>query len=315
MSVPAAFLGVILIWATTPLAIQWSSEGGGFLFGVAARMWLGALFCLAFMGLFSVPLRRDRAALRTYLAAGLGIFGAMSCVYWSAQFIPSGLISVLYGLTPMVTGLLAALWLQERAFSPAHSVGMLLGFGGLLVIFGQGLVDKHVAVPGMLGVLLSVLLHSTSSVWVKRIGAGVPALAVTGGGLLVAAPLYLLTWLALDGHAPSHLTARAGCAILYLSLMGSVVGFVMFYYLLKQVTASRVALITLVTPVIALGLGQTLNGEHIAPRIWIGTALILAGLVVHQWGGRVLERRRSQRALPDSQEGKDVAVTALAQAE
>ncbi|MBU2479196.1 MAG: EamA family transporter, partial [Gammaproteobacteria bacterium] len=46
MSMPAAFLGVILIWSTTPLAIQWSSEGGGFLFGVAARMWLGALFCL-----------------------------------------------------------------------------------------------------------------------------------------------------------------------------------------------------------------------------------------------------------------------------
>lgn len=315
MSVPAAFLGVILIWATTPLAIQWSSEGGGFLFGVAARMWLGALFCLAFMGLFSVPLRRDRAALRTYLAAGLGIFGALSCVYWSAQFIPSGLISVLYGLTPMVTGLLAALWLQESAFTPARSVGMLLGIGGLLVIFGQGLVDKNVAVSGMLGVLLSVLLHSISSVWVKRIDAGVPALAVTGGGLLVAAPLYLLTWLALDGHAPSHLTARAGFAILYLSMMGSVVGFMLFYYLLKQVTASRTALITLVTPVIALWLGRTLNGESIAPRIWIGTALILAGLGAHQWGDRVLERLRPPRAPSEGEEGKGVAASVLAQAE
>ena len=315
MSVPIAFLGVILIWSTTPLAIQWSSEGGGFLFGVAARMWLGALFCLAFMGLFSVPLRRDRAALRTYLAAGLGIFGALSCVYWSAQFIPSGLISVLYGLTPMVTGLLAALWLQERAFSPARSVGMLLGFGGLVLIFGQGMVDKHIAVSGMCGVVLSVLLHSISSVWVKRIGAGVPALAVTGGGLLVAAPLYLLTWLVLDGHMPDQLTARAGFSILYLSLMGSVVGFVLFYYLLKQVTASRVALITLVTPVIALWLGRTLNGEHIAPRIWLGTALILGGLVAHQWGDRVLVRRRASGATVEGQDEKDAAASALAQAE
>ncbi len=315
MSVPAAFLGVILIWSTTPLAIQWSSEGGGFLFGVAARMWLGALFCLAFMGLFSVPLRRDRAALRTYLAAGLGIFGAMSCVYWSAQFIPSGLISVLYGLTPMMTGLLAALWLQERAFTPARSVGMLLGVAGLLVIFGQGLVDKHIAVSGMCGVLMSVLLHSISSVWVKRIGAGVPALAVTGGGLLVAAPLYLLTWLLLDGRAPVQLTPRAGLAILYLSLMGSVVGFMLFYYLLKQITASRVALITLVTPVIALWLGRTLNGEHIAPRIWLGTVLILVGLIAHQWGGRVLARRRMPGATAVGREQQAVAAAALVQTE
>ena len=286
MSMPAAFLGVILIWSTTPLAIQWSSEGGGFLFGVAARMWLGALFCLALMGIFSVPLPRHRAALHTYLAAGLGIFGAMFCVYWGAQFIPSGLISVLYGLTPMMTGICAALWLQESAFSPARILGMLMGLGGLLVIFGQGFADQHIAVAGIVGVLMSVLLHSISSVWVKRIGAEVPAMAVAGGGMLVAAPLYFMAWLLLDGHAPVALTPRAGAAILYLSLIGSVVGFVLFYYVLKRMAASRIALITLVTPVLALWIGHVLNGEVIDARLWMGAALILAGLAVHQWGDR-----------------------------
>ncbi|MHB8745345.1 MAG: DMT family transporter [Gammaproteobacteria bacterium] len=297
MPIVVAFLAVILIWSTTPLAIQWSSEGGGFLFGVAARMWLGALFCLAFMGLFSVPLPRHRAALRTYVAAGFGIYGALSCVYWSAQFIPSGLISVLYGLTPLVTGLLAALWLQEKAFSPARIAGMLLGFGGLLIIFGQSLVGQPLAFAGMLGVLLSVVLHSVSSVWVKRIAAGIPAMAVAGGGLLVAAPLYLLTWLVLGGPAPHTLTTRAGLAILYLSLMGSVAGFVLFYYLLQHLSASRTALITLIAPVIALGLGQALNHEHIAPRTVLGAALILGGLALHQWGDEMI-MRRWRRNLP-----------------
>lgn len=300
MSMPAAFLGVILIWSTTPLAIQWSSEGGGFLFGVAARMWLGALFCLALMGMFSVPLPRDRAALQTYLAAGLGIFGAMLCVYWGAQFIPSGLISVLYGLTPMMTGICAALWLQEPAFSPARILGMLMGIAGLLVIFGQGLVDQHIAVAGIIGVLMSVFLHSISSVWVKRIGAGVPAMAVAGGGMLVAAPLYLIAWLLLDGQPPLALTPRAGAAILYLSLMGSVVGFVLFYYVLKRMAASRISLITLVTPVLALWLGQMLNGEVIDLRVWMGAGLILMGLAVHQWGDRVFSRMNRRAMLVES---------------
>lgn len=294
MSIPAAFLGVILIWSTTPLAIQWSSEGGGFLFGVAARMWLGALFCLALMGIFSVPLPRHRAALQTYGAAGLGIFGAMFCVYWGAQFIPSGLVSVLYGLTPMMTGLCAALWLRESAFTPARIVGMLLGLGGLLVIFGQGLVDRDVAIGGVIAVVLSVVLHSISSVWVKRIGAEVPAMAMAGGGMLIAAPLYLLAWLLLDGRLPVELTTRAAYSILYLSLIGSVVGFVLFYFVLKRIAASRIALITLVTPVLALGFGVALNGEVIAARTWLGAAFILFGLVAHQWGDRLIMRLRGK---------------------
>lgn len=299
MSVPAAFLGVILIWSTTPLAIQWSSEGAGFLFGVAARMWLGALICVLFMALLRLPLPRHRAALHTYLAAGLGIFGAMSCVYWSAQFIPSGLISVLYGLTPMVTGVLASLWLGERAFSPARLLGMLAGLVGLAVIFGRDVGQQQLAVAGMLGVLASVVLHSLSSVWVKRIGADVPAFAVTGGGLLVAAPLFLMSWLLFDGRAPSALTPRAAYAILYLGLVGSVVGFVLFYYVLKRMAASRIALITLVTPVLALGLGHVLNGEALEAQVWLGAALILAGLGVHQWGDRLLPGERRPQPVAD----------------
>lgn len=109
MSVPAAYLGVVLIWSTTPLAIKWSSEGTGFLFGVASRMLLGMLICLALIVLLNRRMRWCHGARLTYLVAGIGLWGAMTSVYWSAQFIPSGLISVLFGLNPVVTGLMAAI--------------------------------------------------------------------------------------------------------------------------------------------------------------------------------------------------------------
>ena len=73
MSVPAAFLGVVLIWATTPLAIKWSSEGAGFLFGVASRMVLGVLVCLVLVALLNRRMRWHRDAVLTYLAAGIGL--------------------------------------------------------------------------------------------------------------------------------------------------------------------------------------------------------------------------------------------------
>ena len=137
MSVPAAYLAVTVVWATTPLAIKWSGEGVGPLFGVTARMSIGLSLCLLVIWLWRHPLPWSLRARKSYLAGGLGIYGAMTITYWGAQFIPSGWVSVLFGLTPIVTGLTAGMWLGERAFTPLKSLGMVVGFCGLPVIFAE----------------------------------------------------------------------------------------------------------------------------------------------------------------------------------
>jgi drug/metabolite transporter (DMT)-like permease len=289
MSVPAAFIGVIIVWSTTPLMIKWSSEGTGYLFGVSSRMLLGVMVSTLLLMALARKVRWHAQAVKTYLAAGLGIYGAMSAVYWGAQFIPSGLVSVMFGLTPIVTGLLAALWLNERSLTVTRLLGIVLGFGGLVVIFGNGIDFSNDAGKGVLAVLFSVVLHSISAVWVTAIDARLPAMEVTHGGLMVAAPLYLLTWFSYDGVLPEHITTRALMAILYLAVFGSVLGFMMYYYILKHMEASRVALATLITPVTALMLGQLLNNESLNPVVWIGTAMILVGMSFYQWGSKLVE--------------------------
>ena len=169
MSVPAAYLGIIIIWSTTPLAIKWSGEEVGFLFGVASRMLIGAAVCTLLLLLLARKLPWHREARQTYLAAGLGIYGAMLSVYWGAQYIPSGLISVLFGLTPIVTGVIAAIWLQERSLTASKLAGIFLGIVGLIIIFSSGVELSDGAVYGIAAVLLAVVLHSVSAVWVKSI--------------------------------------------------------------------------------------------------------------------------------------------------
>ncbi|QKT02679.1 DMT family transporter [Ectothiorhodospiraceae bacterium 2226] len=284
MQIPAAYLAVVVIWSTTPLAIQWSAAESDFLFAVTARMVLGALVCLALMGALSVPLPWHRAARRTYAAAGLGIYGAMLCVYWAAQHIPSGLISVLFGLAPLVTGVLAVLWLNERALTPPKLVGMALGLGGLALVFGAHHQLGPFALWGILAMLASVLVHAASTVWVKRIDAPISAFAVTGGGLLLAAPLFALTWLASGAAWPAALPNRAAWSIVYLALAGSVLGFVLFYFLLQRLESGRVAVIALLTPVLALLLGRLANDEPVQLQVWSGALLIVGGLALHFWG-------------------------------
>ncbi len=73
---------------------------------------------------------------------------------------------------------------------------------------------------------------------------------------------------------------------MYLGVFGSVLGFVLYYHMIKHLDAGRIALITLITPVLALLLGHGLNSEAVLPQVWIGTGLILLGLGVHRWGMR-----------------------------
>jgi len=282
MSVPAAYVGVIMIWATTPLAIKWSGESVGFLFGVSARMLIGLAVISLLMLVLRRPLSWNRQALRAYVGVAMAIYGAMSLVYWGAQYIPSGLISVLFGLSPIITGLVAGAWLGERIFTRYRISGMLLGLTGLVLIFGVDFSGSIEGLFGLIVVVLAVLLHAFSVVWVKKIDAQVSALELTTGGLFVANILFVLTWVASGATLPEEVPNRTLWSIVYLGVFGSVLGFVLFYYALKHLQASTMALLTLIIPVLALMLGKVLNNETIGLVAYMGSGMILLGLVLYQ---------------------------------
>ena len=283
MSVPVAYLAVILIWSTTPLAVKWSGEGPGFLFGALGRMTLGVFVGLAVLVALRRPLPWHRVARRTYLSAALGVYGALLCVYWGAQQVPSGIVAILFGLTPILTSLLARVLLDERSFTPGKVAGMLLGLAGLVVIFGGGFDLGPRALAGIEVLLLGVSLHSLSTVLVKRTNTSLSGITVTTGTLLLTTPLFLVTWLAFDGAQPAALPPHSLASIIYLGVIGSVAGFSLYYYVLRHVTAGAAALVTLISPVLALVLGSTVNREHLDPTMLFGAALVLGGLAMHQW--------------------------------
>lgn len=290
MNVPIAFLIVIVIWSTTPLTIQWSSQNVGFLFGVTSRMILGGIFATAAVFLFRYPFLRSSKALQTYLASGVGIYVAMLFAYWGAMYIPSGWISVIWGISPVVTGILATIFLGEKALTWNRLLGALLGLVGLGIIFlhSQSMGDKALLGVGI--ILLGVLGQTGSAVWIKSINGNVNGLVVSAGGLLISIPLFIVTWLIFDGEWPEHIPNRVAGSILYLSIFGSVIGFSAYFYLINRVEASKVSLITLVTPVTALMVGYYWNNEQITLSVAYGTSMILLGLLSYEWGEKLRKR-------------------------
>ncbi len=296
MSVSAAYFGLILIWSTMPLSIQWSTQGMSFSFAVLARMVIGLATAIIILlaGRTAFPLH-PRARL-AYVVGGLGLFSSMALTYWGARFVHSGLISVMFGLAPLMAGILAFFVLGEKSITPLKILGTLLGVAGLGVIFLQGnsLGNEHF-LAGLTALLFSVFFYSGCLVWLKRIGDDSPPLATTVGSLAVATLLFALLWFGTSRELPISVPLRSGVAVVYLGVFGSAIAFTMYYYVIKHLRATKISLITLITPVIAVMLGILFNGERITPSLGFGTALILVGLAAHQHDALLPMLRRSRR--------------------
>ena len=239
---------------------------------------LGWLMLLA----LSIRISWERDALRTYLFSQLGIVGAMLCVYSASQFIPSGLISVLFAISPLLSGGFAYVLLGEKNFSTDRILAFFISFLGLSAICLDGVVVDGEGWKGVVLLLFGVSLYSLSGVKVQQVGYQGNPLAITVGSVLMSVPFFALAWLVMDGNLPEwNWESRSPYAVIYLAVFGSLLGFCAYFFLLKVAGAAAVAMVTLLTPALALILGALVNGEVISFRIYAGTGLILCGLFLY----------------------------------
>lgn len=282
MRVFLAFVSLVLLWSLTPLAIKWSGEGPGYLMGVMSRMGLGLGGVLLILLIKRSPIPLDHRAVLTYLAGSVQIYGSMFLTYWASQHIPSGWISVIYGLTPLLTAPLAAFYLSEDSLTAPRLLSYVAGVAGLVCLFHSALAFSSEALWGVLAVVAGSFLQALSSVWVKRIQRGLPAFTLVAGILLIAVPFYVLSWWSLDGRIPDHIPMRALASIVFLGLVATVFGFALYFYILKNLAAGQVALVTLLTPVLSLYVGHGINQEPLQESTLIGTAFVILALMLYE---------------------------------
>lgn len=281
MRVPIAYSLVVLIWSTTPLSIQLSNADFGFMGALAWRMSIGVVLAYLYLRWQGSHLCLAKHW-RSYVLGGLGIFPTMGLVYWSAQWVPSGVISIMFAANPFLVGGLSYLLLQQERLSPLKIVGMICAFTGLLVIFYDQLQEGIGAAKGVLALLVAINIFSLSSVGLKRWGGAVTPMQQTTGSILCVLPAIWLAWWLMDGKVPTWDVSVSLAAVLYLAVFGSVVGFSLYFYLLLNLSPTSVSLIGMITPVFALALGAFLANEAITGQLMAGAGLVLLGLLCYQ---------------------------------
>ncbi len=274
-----ASLGALyLVWGSTYLVMRWALEG-------FAPLWMGALrFSLA-GGLMLLVLKARGAPWPTraqWGAAAATGFLLLACgnglVAFAEQSVASSLAAVMVSAMPLWAALFSGLlgqWPGRREWA-----GMALGGVGVVLLNLEG--ELRASVPGAVALVLSPALWAFGSVWGKRLplppGAMTSALQMVcaGGMLLCAAPVVH----GLPAHAPP---AKAWGAVLFLALFGSIVAYSAYQFLLRTVRPALATSYAYVNPVVALLLGVTLGGEHLAPAAWAGAAVVLAAVGLVAW--------------------------------
>jgi drug/metabolite transporter (DMT)-like permease len=202
------------------------------------------------------------------------------------KWVPTGLAALLVATVPIYIAVLG--WLSRSAPPPTPLVaaGLIGGFVGVGVLVGPAFAapneSKHLAL-GMAILLVGSLVWSAGSLYSRHVrhsssfilSAGQQM--ICGGGLLL-----LLGWLLGEAHQLDlrHITALSLGAFVYLVLIGAIVGYTAYFFLLRHCDPARVATYAYVNPLVALLLGAFFAGEHLSLRTWLGAGLIIASVAV-----------------------------------
>lgn len=296
MQVPIAYLSVVLIWSTTPLGIVWSSETVNPMMAVLLRMLLATILGTLFLAFLRIRLPLHKQAIKLYCYSSIGIFGGMIWGYLASRHISSGLMSLIFGLSPIISGLLAQKVLNEPRFSKLRWFAFSISLTGLAIVSWHNIRTGSSEWIGIAFVLFAMFFFSLSAVLVKSVKINIHALATTVGALYLSVPLFFISWVLFDGQLNiEQWSTRSIGAIIYLGVFGSLIGFIAYFFILQKLKATTVALITLITPTIAISLGAIINNEPVGQNVMIGAAFVICGLAIYQLDGKTIFKKRRQR--------------------
>ena len=287
-SILAAYAAIYLIWGSTYLGIRFTIETiPPFLMG-------GVRFMIA--GAFLYLLMRSRGAakperkhwLSTVIIGAFLILGGNGAVVWAEQFVPSGITALLVAILPFWIALIDWVGPSRTRPSAAVATGLIVGIIGIVVLVGPSAFDTSGAstsgiLKGAIVLMLGSLSWALGTVYSRHAALPKSAFVATGmemfcGGAL----LFLLAVITGEPQQfdPADVSARSIAAFIYLTMIGSLVGFTAYIWLLDHEPASRISTYAYVNPVVAVFLGWALAGEPLSLRTVIAAAIIIGAVAL-----------------------------------
>ena len=281
MKVRLVWLILCGIWGSTWLFIKLGLEDLPPLTFAGIRFVIACLLLFAFIRFRGVklPTSKDDWLL-------LAITGVLSftlnygLLFWGEQFISSGLAAVLQATIPAFGLVIAHFYLPGERMTWARIFGVALGVCGVGIVFSNQLaLSGGKALAGCVALVFSSFFVAYSNVLVKARGKNLEPSVIAAGQMFFGMIPLLLVGIPLEGNPLKfHWTVMAVVAMFYLAIVGSVLAFLLYYWLVHNMDVTKSMLIALVTPVVAVVLGMIVLREQLNWRTLAGGATIMLGI-------------------------------------
>ena len=269
------------IWGSTWLFIKLGLEDLPPLTFAGIRFVIACAILFSWIGIRRLPLPRARADWTLLAITGILSFGLnYGLIFWGEQYVTSGLAALLQATIPAFGLVFAHFHLPGERLTWAKIGGVVLGVCGVAVVFSNQLaVSGSQALAGCVAMVLSAIFVAYSNVLVKAYGKNLNPAILAAGQMFFGLLLLLAVGIPLEGN-PFNLrwTPVALLSLFYLALVGSVIAFLLYYWLVLNIDVTKSMLIALVTPVVAVILGMIVLNEEIGWRTLIGGAMIMLGI-------------------------------------
>jgi drug/metabolite transporter (DMT)-like permease len=276
------------VWGSTYLAIAVAVETLPPFLMAAARFGLAGLLLLVWVAL------RDRAALRwptrrelrdSTIVGGLLLGGGMGGVAWGEQTIPSGIAALLIAMMPVWVAVFGRAFFDEKLPRIAV-VGIVIGFVGVAILVGPTAIGASGALDaaGLVAILISPIAWSSGSLFAAHKGR-LPHHPLVATGFQMLTGAVVLAVLSIVSSEPGRFDAAAvslpsTVAFFYLTIIGSIVAFTTYGWMIRVAPLPLVATYAYVNPVVAVILGAIVLREPIEPQTLVAGAVIVAAVAL-----------------------------------
>jgi drug/metabolite transporter (DMT)-like permease len=281
MKARIVFLILCCIWGSTWLFIKLGLRDLPPVTFAAARFLLASSILFAIIKVRRVALPRGRGDWSLLLKTGVLAFTLnYGLLFWGEQHISSGLAALLQATIPAFGMLIAHAYLPGERLDVRKMAGVLLGVVGVAVIFSNQLGSEGTrALAGSAAVVAGAACVAWANVLVKARGARLDPAVLAACQMVCGFVPLACFGLAFEGNPlKMRWTTLAVVSLLYLTLVGSVAAFLLYYWLVQKIDVTKTMLIALVTPLAAVLLGMVTLDERLTWRVVAGGVLIMSGV-------------------------------------